>query len=117
MLLALLGSGLPMEEFMRVARVQIEAADRVAEGAVELFLRYVREPLLHQSGIDDVEEAERLAAGFRLMLDAATMLMTYNFHRMVRNAVQAEIDERGSDAERAALRREARRHLEDSLPA
>jgi DNA-binding transcriptional MerR regulator len=39
MLLSLLGSGLPMEEFMRVARVQIEAADRVAEGAVELFLR------------------------------------------------------------------------------
>jgi len=112
----LLGSGLPMEEFMRVARLQLEAADRVAEGAVELFLTYVREPL-RQSGMEDVEEAERLAAGFRLMLEAATMLMTYNFHRMVLNAVQAEIDERGSDAERAALQREANRQMEASLPA
>ena len=116
MLLSLLGSGLPMEEFMRVARLQLEAADRVAEGAVELFLTYVREPL-RQSGMEDVEEAERLAAGFRLMLEAATMLMTYNFHRMVLNAVQAEIDERGSEAERAALQREANRQMEASLPA
>jgi hypothetical protein len=65
----------------------------------------------------DAEEAERLAAGFRLLLEAATMLMTYNFHRMVLNAVQAEIDERGSDAERDALHREARRALDRSLPA
>lgn len=116
MLLSLLGSGLPMEEFMRVARVQIDAADRVAVGAVELFLRYVREPL-QRSGMDDIEEAERLAAGFRLMLEATTMLMTYNFHRMVLNAVQGEIDAHGSDAEREALHREARRQLDDSLPA
>lgn len=116
MLLSLLGSGLPMEEFMRVARVQLEAADRVADGAVDLFLRYVREPL-RQSGIEDVEEAERLATGFRLMLEAATLLMTYNFHRLVLNAVQAEIDARGSDAEREAMHREARRQREASLPA
>lgn len=116
MLLSLLGSGLPMEEFMRVARFQLEAADRVADGAVDLFLRYVREPL-RQSGIEDVEEAERLATGFRLMLEAATLLMTYNFHRLVLNAVQAEIDARGSDAEREAMHREARRQREASLPA
>ena len=116
MLLSLLGSGLPMEEFMRVARVQLEAADAVAEGAVELFLRYVREPL-REMHIEDVEEAERLAAGFRLMLEATTMLMTYNFHRMVLNAVQTEIDANGSAAEREALHREARGQLDASLPA
>jgi DNA-binding transcriptional MerR regulator len=116
MLLTLLGGGLPMEEFMRVARVQIDAANQVAAGAVELFLRYVREPL-RESGMDDTEEAERLAAGFRLMLEAATVLMTYNFHRMVLNAVEAEIEARGSDAERAALHREARRQLALSVPA
>jgi DNA-binding transcriptional MerR regulator len=116
MLLALLGSGLPMEEFMRVARVQIDAADAVAEGAVELFLRYVRDPL-REKGMEDGEGAERLAAGFKLMLEATTMLMTYNFHRMVLNAVQAEIDEHGSDVERAALQGEARGQLDASLPA
>jgi DNA-binding transcriptional MerR regulator len=116
MVLSLLGSGLPMEEFMRVARLQLDAADQVAEGAVELFLRYVREPL-RRAYIDDAEEAARLATGFRLMLEATTMLMTYNFHRMVLNAVQAEIDEHGSDAEREALHREARGALDRSLPA
>jgi DNA-binding transcriptional MerR regulator len=116
MLLSLLGSGLPMEEFMRVARVQIDAADQVAEGAVELFLRYVREPL-REAGMDELEEAERLATGFRLMLEATTVLMTYTFHRMVLNAVQAEIDAHGSDAEREALHRESRGQLDASLPA
>jgi DNA-binding transcriptional MerR regulator len=116
MLLALLGSGLPMEEFMRVARFQIEAADRVVGGAVELFLRYVRQPL-RESGLEDGEEAERLAAGFRLMLEATTVLMTYNFHRMVLNAVEAEIDAHGSDAERAAVHREAAHQLDTSVPA
>jgi DNA-binding transcriptional MerR regulator len=115
MLLSLLGSGLPMEEFMRVAKVQIEAADQVAEGAVELFLRYVRDPL-RRSGMTEVEEAQRLAAGFRLMLDAATMLLTYNFNRMVINAVQVEIDNLGSEAEREALRQELRHHLNAAVP-
>ncbi|MGI8794317.1 MAG: MerR family transcriptional regulator, partial [Acidimicrobiales bacterium] len=35
MLLSLLGSGLPMEEFMRVARVQLEAIDEVVAGALD----------------------------------------------------------------------------------
>jgi len=116
MLLTLLGSGLPMEEFMRVARVQLEAVDEVACGAAELFLRYVREPLLQQ-GLPEAEAAERLAAGLRLMVHATTTLMTYNFGRMVLNAVQHEIETRGSPAEQAALRRLARRHLEDALGA
>ena len=33
------------EEFMRVAHTQLVAVDEVAAGAVELFMRYVRQPL------------------------------------------------------------------------
>jgi len=115
MLLSLLGSGLPMEEFMRVARVQIDAANEVAEGAVELFLRYLRDPL-RARGLPDDEESEQMVAGFGLMLEATTMLVAYNFQRMVLGALQAELEHSGSDAEREALAREVRRHR-DADPA
>lgn len=115
MLLSLLGSGLPMEEFMRVARVQLEAVDEVAEGAVELFVRYVLEPLRAQ-GLAETEEAERMVAGFRLMLEATTLLLAYNFQRTVLSALQAEIDQSGTAEEQAALAHEAQRRLEAALP-
>lgn len=114
-LLSLVGSGMPMEEFMATARVQLEAIDTVAHGAVDLFLRYVREPLL-ASRIPQKEEAERLVQGFRVMLDAVSDLLTYNFQRTVLNLLQDEIAQRGSRAEKAALEREvAHGHAEALL--
>jgi DNA-binding transcriptional MerR regulator len=112
MLLTLIGGGLPMEELMRVAHVQLEAAEQVAAGAVELFMRYGRGPLLH-AGLPQKEEAERMVAALRLMIGAATGLMTYNFQRMVLNAAQAEIEAAGTRSERAALERELTRRGSD----
>jgi DNA-binding transcriptional MerR regulator len=111
MLLSLLGSGLPMEEFMRVARVQLEAVDEVAHGAVELFGRYVRDPLLAQ-GLPGGDEAERMVAGFRLMLEATTSLLAYTFQRTVLSALEAELERSGSVDERSLLAREAQRRLD-----
>jgi DNA-binding transcriptional MerR regulator len=111
MLLSLVGSGVPMEEFMAVARVQLAASDSVAHGAVDLFMRYVREPL-RASGLPQKEEAERLVAAFRLLSQAASSLIAYNFTRTLLNEVQREIEARGTRAERAALRREADRRSE-----
>ncbi|MHB8671740.1 MAG: MerR family transcriptional regulator [Acidimicrobiales bacterium] len=112
MLLSLIGSGLPMEDFMTVADVQLEAVDRVATGAVELFLRHVREPLL-ASRLSQREEAERLVAGLRLMLSAVTELISYSVRRTTLNLLQEELEQRGSRQERATLRRElGRRGLE-----
>lgn len=105
MVLSLVGGGVPMEEFMRVARTQITAATTVAEGAVELFLRYVRTPLL-ESGLSPEQEAERLVAAFRVMLQAATGLISYNIERMMLNLVEEEIERLGTGAERQALQRE-----------
>jgi DNA-binding transcriptional MerR regulator len=116
MLLSLLGSGLPMEEFMRVARVQIDAANQVAEGAVDLFLRYIRDPLRAQ-GLPDDEEAERMVSGFRLMLEATTVLVAYNFQRTVLGALQAELATSGSEAEQEVLEREVRRRWEEQITA
>lgn len=116
MLLSLLGSGLPMEEFMRVARVQIDAANQVAEGAVELFLRFIRDPL-RAKGLPDDEEAERMVSGFRLMLEATTVLVAYNFQRTVLGALQAELAVSGSEAEQEVLDREVRRRLDAQITA
>ena len=108
MLLALVGSGVPMEEFMAVARVQLAAASEVAHGAVELFMKYVREPLV-ESRVPQKQEAERLVASFRLLVQAASGLISYNFERMMLEAVGAEIEAHGNRAERAAMRRETAR--------
>ena len=117
MLLTLLGGGLPMEEFMRVASVQLDTAQAVAEGAVDLFMRYARAPLL-EAGLPQREEAERMVAALRLMMHAATALMTYNFQRMVLAAAQQAIEKQGSQSERSALKKELeRRRVELAIPA
>lgn len=105
MLLSLVGGGVPLEEFMRVARTQIDAATQVAEGAVELFLQYVRQPLL-DSDLSPEQEAERLVTSFRLMVQAANGLISYNIERMMLNLVEEELERLGTGAERKALRRE-----------
>jgi DNA-binding transcriptional MerR regulator len=109
MLLTLLGFGLPLEDFLEVAKIQIKANDQVAAAAVDLFLRNVREPLLAEH-LPQRTEAERLVAALRLMLHGTTAMVGYHFQRAVLNAVQDELERTGSRAERAALRRELRRH-------
>lgn len=117
MLLSLVGGGVPLEEFMRVARTQIDAATEVAEGAVELFLQYVRQPLL-DSDLSPEQEAERLVTSFRLMVQAANGLISYNIERMMLNLVEEELERLGTGAERQALQREVSgRRSAAGLPA
>ena len=117
LLLSLLGGGLPMEEFMRVASVQLDVAQDVADGAVALFMKYARAPLL-DAGLSHRDEAERMVAALRLMMHAATALMTYNFQRMVLATAQRVLEKECSQSERAALKRELdRRRVELAIPA
>ena len=95
MLLSLLGVGLPMEEFMRLATIQIAAMQQVAAGAVELYAKYVGEPL-RASGLDPSEEEDRAEAAFSLLVQAATSLVAYSFERTLRNAWVASGHGRGS---------------------
>ncbi|MGQ0519888.1 MAG: MerR family transcriptional regulator [Actinomycetota bacterium] len=117
MVLSLVGGGVPLEEFLRVARTQIDAATEVAEGAVELFLQYVRQPLL-DSDLTPEQEAERLVTSFRLMVQAASGLISYNIERMMLNLVEEELERLGTGAELEALQREVSgRRLDAGLPA
>jgi DNA-binding transcriptional MerR regulator len=104
MLLTLIGGGVPMEEFMNAAKGQMDALGVAADAAVDMFLRYVRAPLL-ASGLPQKEEAERLVAAFRLLMQAVSELMTYNFQRRAVAALHDALDEQASRSERAALRR------------
>jgi DNA-binding transcriptional MerR regulator len=110
-LLSLIGSGVPMEEFMEVAEVQLKAVDEVAEGTFELFLRYLRQPLLARD-LPPVEEAARLAASLRLLLQSVGTLLTYNFQRTILEVAQRFIEEQGTTEEQVALAREVRKHFE-----
>lgn len=110
-ILTLVGDGLPLEELMKVARIQLDAADDVAEGCVRLFMTHVRGPL-QQMGLTQREQADRLVAALRLMLHGSAALLAYNFQRMVLNAVQEELGELGTRSERSALQREILRRLE-----
>lgn len=105
MLLRLVGGGVPLEEFMGLARTQLDAATTLAQGAIELFLRYVRQPLL-ESDLTPEQEADRLVTAFRHMAQAATGLISYNVQRMMLNLVEEEIERQGTGAEREALQRE-----------
>lgn len=109
MVLTLVGGGVPLEDFMRVARTQIDAAAAVAEGAVELFLRYVRQPLL-DADLPAEEEAARLVSALKAMLQAANGLVSYSVERMMLNLVEARIESLGTGEEREALLREVAGH-------
>lgn len=110
-LLSLLGNGVPMEEFMAVADVQLGAVQEVAEGTFDLFLKYLREPLLAR-GLPPAIEADRMAGGLRLLLQSVGTLVTYNFQRTILEVAQAYIEANGTAAEQAALAKEVRRHFE-----
>jgi DNA-binding transcriptional MerR regulator len=110
-ILTLVGGGLPLDELMKVARIQIDAAERVAEGCVRLFMTNVRVPL-QRMGLSQREEADRLVDALRLMLQSTAALLAYNFQRMVLNAAQQQLNEVGTRSERLALQREILRHLE-----
>jgi DNA-binding transcriptional MerR regulator len=112
MLLSLLGVGLPMEEFMQLARLQISTMQEVAAGAVELYAKYVGEPL-RAAGLDPHEEGERAEAAFSLLVQASTSLVAYGFERMLRNAWAAE--KAGDGASRNANMEEALFRLDKSL--
>lgn len=116
MLLSLISGGLPIEEFMEVARTQLTASAEVAQGAVDLFFQYVRDPLLGDTDPSE-QEAEQLVAALALMLQATTTLISYNFQRRVLNGVQAELERRGATKELGVLQREAKRRRLEVLPA
>lgn len=79
---ALLDQGLPLGELLHLARELDTALRPVAEAAVEVFARYVRDSV--EATARSAEEAsERLVAAFETMLPAAGRMVSHHFQRLV----------------------------------
>lgn len=114
MLLALVSAGVPMEEFMAVAKLQIETSELLADGASKLFLQYVREPMLN--GEPHPEAAEEFSEAFSMMVQAASWLVGYHVERTLVLAMAKELANVGTEGERAALHK-ALAAIDASFPA
>jgi DNA-binding transcriptional MerR regulator len=90
--LALVEAGLPLDELFSLARAHTAAMRTVADSAVELFVRFVRDPIRSQTE-SETEAAERLLQAFRQMLPATNVLVGHHFRRLLINAAHERLQE------------------------
>lgn len=80
--IALLDAGLPLGELLHLARRHDEAIHAVAEEAVAMFDRHVRQPILEGPGSAE-DKADRLVQAFETLFPAVTDLVSHHFGRVI----------------------------------
>jgi hypothetical protein len=80
--LALVGAGLPLGELLDLARRTDQAMRPIAEEAVEVFARFVRDSVEATSSTEQ-EASQRLVDAFRAMLPATGELVEHHFRRLL----------------------------------
>ena len=89
---ALLAAGVPLSELLALARRQDEAMRAIAEHAVDLFARYVRDPI--RGSAASCEEASRqMVEALHEMLPAAGAVVAHHFRRRLLAAARARIEQ------------------------
>lgn len=88
--LALVEAGLPLDELFNLAREHTAAMRTIAEHAVELFVRFVRDPIRSQAATDE-EAAAQLLDAFSRMLPATSTLVGHHFRRLLVNAAHERV--------------------------
>ena len=111
--LELLATGLPLSELLALAREHDEAMRAVAARAVEMFIRFVRDPI-RASAASDEEAADKLVEAFRKMLPATSSLVSHHFQRVLLAEAEARIEREGVATEIEAVRAEAGRAPSDA---
>ena len=106
--LRLLDAGLPINDLLALAAEYNVAARAVAERAVEMFDRHIRDPI-REHAADEAEAADKLVAAFRELLPAVTALVSHHFRRVLLAVAEEHIERVGGEAEIAATRAESRR--------
>jgi len=91
--LALVEAGLPLDELFSLAREHTAAMRTIADHAVELFVRFVRDPIRSQA-TDEDDAAARLLTAFGHMLPATSTLVGHHFRRLLVNAAHDRLRER-----------------------
>lgn len=89
---ALLEAGLPLGELLDLARQYDEAMRNVADHAVELFVRFVRDPVQGTARSED-EAAQRLVTAFQTMLPAATTMVAHHLERLLLTRARERLSE------------------------
>ncbi|MFZ0667300.1 MAG: MerR family transcriptional regulator [Acidimicrobiales bacterium] len=103
--LVLLEWGLPFPELLDLASRHDGAMRQVAERAVEMFDRYVREPT-HNAGDGESAEqrATRLVEAFEALLPATATIVAHHFTRVLLATALEHIEHVGNPTELRAVR-------------
>jgi hypothetical protein len=80
--LALVEAGLPLGELLDLARAMDEAMRPIADRAVEVFARFVRDSVEGGAGSED-DASARLVEAFRTMLPATGRLVDHHFRTLL----------------------------------
>jgi DNA-binding transcriptional MerR regulator len=92
--LALLEAGLPLGELLDLARRHDAAMTEIAEQAVDVFVRFVRDPI-RASGSSDGEAARQIVESFHKMLPATTSLVAHHFRRQLLTVARVRMEREG----------------------
>lgn len=104
--LELLSAGLPLSELLSLAREHDRVMRQVAQRAVDVFIRFVRDPLIAEDQTQE-EAARRLVDAFNTMLPATAELVSRHFERLLIREGLARLAENAGEAEMDAVRTEA----------
>lgn len=94
--LALLEAGVPLSELLELARRHDAAVRATAEHAVDLFARFVRDPV-RAAAASEAEAAERMVAALHRMLPATATLVTHHFRGRLLDAARARLEADGGE--------------------
>lgn len=92
--LELLSSGLPLSELLDLARRHDGAMRAVADQAVDLFVRFVRDPI-HASAGSEEEAGAQLISAFNKMLPATRALVASHFERVLLRVAEERFKNEG----------------------
>ena len=87
----LLDSGVPLSELLDLARRHDAAVRTTADHAVDLFTRFVRDPIKAEAA-DDGEFAERTVQALQRMLPATNDLISHHFQRLLVEAARVRLE-------------------------
>lgn len=94
--LALLEAGVPLSELLALARDHDHAMRALAERAVDLFARYVMDPIRGETE-SEAEAASRMVAALQAMLPAASAVVSHHVGRRMMAAARSRIADDAPD--------------------
>ncbi len=106
--LELVSAGLPLSELLALAREHDRVMRQVAQRAVDVFIRYVRQPLI-SGDTPKQESGQKLVDAFATMLPATSDLVARHFERLLIREGLARLADDGDEAGLEAVRSEAER--------